>query len=78
MPPQKLFWFLKKDRKLDLFDPSSLEMYIQQVISHGTMGDIKSLLVQVNANQFKQAFSGIKGFLSWEVRSFWEDFFASY
>lgn len=73
-PNKKLFWFLKDDASLNLSDPSVLEMYTQQVLSRGRAEDVKLLLATVDVEQFKMVFSKIKRFLSWEVRSFWEDF----
>ena len=73
-PDKNLFWFLKDNAELDLANPASLEMHVQQVISRGRMDDVKFLLAQVNSEQLKSVFLKIKGFLAWEVRKFWEDF----
>ena len=74
---RKLFWFLKDNVSINLSDPSSLEMYMQQVISHGKTEDIKFLLTHVKSEQLQQTFLKIKRLLPWEVRAFWEDFFAN-
>ena len=76
-PSKRLFWFFKDGTELDLSQTASLEMYVQQVISHGRAEDIKFLLKNVKIEQLKRVFLNIKQFLSWEVRSFWEDFFAT-
>ena len=77
-PDKNLFWFLKDNTELDLANPASLEMYVQQVISRGRMNDVKFLLAHVNFEQFKNVFLKIKGFLAWEVRMFWEDFIGNH
>lgn len=71
---KRLFWFLKENTSLDLSQPAILEMYVQQVLSHGRIEDVKSLLSTIKSEQFKQVFLKIKRFLCWEVRKFWEDF----
>ena len=75
---KKLFWFAKDKIELDLTNPASLDMYVQQVVSQGRTEDIKTLLANVDLNQLKQVFSRIGRFLSWEVKAFWEDFFADH
>jgi len=77
-PSPKLFWFIKDNVDLDLSSPASLEMYVQQVISMGRTEDIKFLLKNFRNEELKQVFLNIKRFLPWEVRAFWEDFFANY
>jgi hypothetical protein len=75
---KKLFWFLKDNVEIDSADSTALEMYVQQVVSQGRTEDVKSLLANVDSKQLNQVFSKIKRFLSWEVRAFWEDFFADH
>ncbi len=70
---KRLFWFLKDKVKFDLSDPRELEMYIQQVITHGGVRDIKALFSRINLAQFKNAFRRVSRFLPFEVRKFWED-----
>lgn len=74
----RLFWFLKKDFTLDLTDPSILDMYVQQVFSHGMTEDIKNLLKNIDLKQLSEVFLRIKRFLPFEVKMFWEDFIGSY
>lgn len=74
----KLFWFARDGFELDLADPSSLEMYVQQVVSRGREKDVKELLANVDTNQLKIIFSRIGRFLPREVKDFWEDFFADH
>ncbi len=31
----RLFWFLKEGSSLDLSDPAALDLYVQQVLTHG-------------------------------------------
>ena len=71
---KNLFWFLEPNTEIDLSDPASFEMYIQQVISRGRTEDVRLMLKQVDREQFKSTFSRIKLFVPKEVRNFWEDF----
>lgn len=70
---RRLFWFLKDNMKLDLSNPSVLDMYIQQVIMYGRVEDISTLFSKTNLSQFKNAFMRLSRFLPLEVRKFWED-----
>lgn len=72
-PDKKLFWFLKDDVKLDLSQPSQLDMFIQQVLTCGGAGDVKMLFKNIDLEHFKTAFARLKHFLPFEVRKFWED-----
>ncbi|MCM8797922.1 MAG: hypothetical protein NC821_00435 [Candidatus Omnitrophica bacterium] len=74
-PKPHLFWYLKDDIELDLSEPSVLDMYVQQTVTHGNTEDIKTLFKEVGYNQFKEAFLRLRFFLPCEVRKFWEDFF---
>lgn len=71
---RRLFWFLKDDVKLDLYDPAQLDMYIQQVVTCGRSEDIKAMFKDIGLEQFRSAFVRLKCFLPFEVRKFWEDF----
>ena len=73
VPEKRLFWFLKDNIKLDLSNPSVLDMYIQQVIMYGRAEDISALFSKINLSQFKNAFMRLSHFLPLEVRKFWED-----
>ncbi len=70
---KRLFWFLKDKARIDLSDPGVLEMYIQQIITHGRAKDIKALFSRLGLAQFKNAFRKISRFLPFEVIKFWED-----
>ncbi len=72
-PEKRLFWFLKDNIKLDLSNPSVLDMYIQQVITYGRAEDIRNLFRRIGLLQFKGAFKRLAGFLPFEVKKFWED-----
>ena len=74
---KSLFWFLKEDAEIDLSEPSQLDMYIQQVMTHGGADDVRVLLRKVKIKQLAEAFGRIKRFLPEEVRRFWEDFIGS-
>ncbi|MGB9612974.1 MAG: hypothetical protein ACPL4K_02195 [Candidatus Margulisiibacteriota bacterium] len=76
-PNKRLFWFLKDGVDLDLDDPPTLDMYVQQVITHGKTDDIKHLLKIVKPQKLKESLSHLKGFLPDEVEKFWEDFIGS-
>jgi hypothetical protein len=73
IPEKRLFWYLKDDVELDLKDPFQLDMYVQQVLSHGKEEDIRKLMKMIEPDVFKKSFERIKRYLPKEVRSFWED-----
>lgn len=73
IPEKRLFWYLKDGVEFDLEDPSQLDMYVQQVLSHGNTEDIRNLLKMIEPEVFKNSFERIKRYLAREVRSFWED-----
>lgn len=62
VPDRRLFWFLKEGVKLDLSDPSTLDMYIQQVITRGRAEDVKALFKNVGFSKFKEAFTRLRVF----------------
>ena len=72
---KRLFWFLKEGAEIDLSDNAQLDMYIQQVLSHGSTPDIKSLLKMIESSAITNSFNRIKNFLPKEVKMFWEDWF---
>jgi hypothetical protein len=72
-PEKRLFWYLKDDVEFDLEDSSQLDMYVQQILSHGKAEDIKKLVKLIEPEVFKNSFERIKKYLPREVRSFWED-----
>jgi len=76
VPDKRLFWFLKEGVKLDLSDPSTLDMYIQQVITRGKIEDIRTLFKNIGFAKFKEAFARLKSFLPEDIRRFWEDYIA--
>lgn len=76
-PDKKLFWFLKDKVELDLSKPSILDMYVQQVVTHGKAEDIKYLLKIVNPQKLKESLNHLRGFLPKEVEKFWGDFIGS-
>lgn len=75
---QRLFWFLKEGSSLDLSNPATLDMYIQQVLTHGRAEEVRSLLKTVERRHFIQALTRLNRFLPPEVKAFWEDFVASH
>lgn len=72
---RSLFWFLRDKTELDLGNKSNLDIYVQQVITHGKTKDIKDLLKTVEYNIFKTSFERIKRFVPPLVKRFWEDYF---
>lgn len=72
-PEKRLFWYLKDDAELNLEDPSQLDMFVQQVLSHGKAEDIRKLMKVIKPEVLKKSFDRIKRYLPKEVRSFWED-----
>ena len=73
---RRLFWFLKDGTELDLGDMAILDMYVQQVITHGGSQDIKRLFETVSLKNLKVSLKRIERFISVEIKNFWEDFFA--
>ena len=73
-----LFWFLKEGTKLDLTQPSTVDLYVQQVLTRGGAEDVKELLRLLDAASFRAAFRRVKPFIPAEVRSFWEDFLGNH
>jgi len=78
IPDKRLFWFLKEGITLDLTEPSPVDMYVQQILSHGRIEEVKDLLKNIDFEQFRQVFLRIKRFLPDEVRMFWEHFIENY
>ena len=74
---RRLFWFLKEGAELDLNSESSLDMYAQQVMTHGKTGDIKKLIRTVETDSLKKSFERIKRYLPVPVKDFWEDYFGN-
>lgn len=73
VPPPRLFWFLRDGVRLDLADPAMADLYVQQIVTHGSANDVKQLLVTVDRPQLKASFGRIRQFLPVEVRGFWDD-----
>jgi len=76
VPPQRLFWFLRDGVRLDLAEPAMADLYVQQIVTHGSAHDVKQLLVTVDRAQLRESLGRLQRFLPTEVRSFWEDAFA--
>lgn len=77
-PSKHLFWFLQEGVRLDLSDPSTLDMCVQQIITRGRTDDVKSILKMVDAELLKKVLKRIERFIPAEVRDFWEDFIGSH
>lgn len=69
---KRLFWYLNGDRELDLENPSNVDMYVQQVLSHGKADDVRELIMMLKPEVFKKSLERIKRYLPREVRKFWE------
>mgnify|MGYP001617849025 CR=1 FL=1 len=74
---QRLFWFLRENAKLDLDNPSILDMYVQQVVLYGVSQDVRRLIDLIGLGKLRDSLKRIGPFLSWEVRRFWEDYFGN-
>ncbi len=70
---RRLFWYLKNGTELDLENLSHLDMYVQQILTHGKAEDIQKMLSLLTPETFRESFGRIKRFLPKEVRRFWED-----
>ena len=70
---KRLFWYLKDGQEFDLSNPSHVDMYVQQVLSHGRVEDIREMLRVLSPESFLASFGRVKKYLSKEVRKFWED-----
>lgn len=64
---------MKDDADLDLSESSNLDMFVQQVLSHGRADDVRKLLRTIEYEDFSQSFQRIKNFLPKEVKKFWEE-----
>lgn len=73
----RLFWFFKEGVQLDLADPAMLDLYVQQVVTHGRTEDVRGLLKEVEPDRFSSSLQRLGRFLPREVRMFWEDFLGS-
>ena len=74
VPDKRLFWFLRDGVTLDLTEPSTLDLYVQQVLTRGRAEDVNVLLHRLDAGQLAQAVRRLERFLPSDVRQFWEDF----
>lgn len=73
-PDRHLFWFVKEDKKLDLNDPSELDMYIQQVITRGGTEDVRVMLRYVDFERLVKSMKRIENFLPDGVGDFWKNY----
>ena len=74
----RLFWFLKENTRLELEETSTLDFYVQQVLTRGNFEDIKALLSTVKEERFRSSFSRIRNFLPADIRAFWEHYLGNY
>ena len=75
---KRLFWFLKEGSISNLSNSSTLDMVVQQIMTHGNFSDVKLLLAQIPRQDLTGAFQRVEHFLPADVRNFWEDFFAGH
>lgn len=73
-PERRLFWFLRDGVTLDLTEPSMVDLYVQQVLTHGRADDVRQLLARLGEPRLIESFKRVGHFLPKEVRKFWEDF----
>jgi hypothetical protein len=69
----RLFWYLKPDTVIDLDNPTMLDMYVKQIITHGRAEDIKEMLDNIGYRRFIDSFERIKHFIPKNVKDFWEE-----
>lgn len=74
IPRRGLLWFAKDGVTIDLNHPSTLDMYVQQVITRGGTEDVKNLLRQVEPDRLRISLNRIARFLPDDVRGFWEEY----
>ena len=74
---QRFFWFMKTDTRWDFNNPGMTRIYVQQILTHGSLEDVRLLLKQLPYRQFYEVFLKLKPFLPRRVRLFWEAFFVS-
>jgi hypothetical protein len=74
---KRLFWYLKQGQEFDLINPSHVDMYVQQVLTHGRAEDVREMLRVLSSESFLGSFKRIKRYLPKEVRMLWEDGFGS-
>ena len=72
-PERRLFWFLREGVTLDLTEPSMVDLYVQQVLTHGRADDVRQLLARLGEPGLVESFKRVGRFLPVEVRWFWED-----
>ncbi len=70
---KRLFWYLKEGQEFDLDNPSHVDMYVQQVLTHGRTEDVREMLKALSPESFLASFRRIKRYLPKEVRRLWED-----
>ena len=72
---KRLFWNLKESAELDLSHKGTLDMYVQQVLMHGTTKDVHKLIAVVPIEQFCESYNRIKRFLPALIAQFWDHWF---
>jgi len=70
---KRLFWYLKEGQEFDLDNPSHVDMYVQQVLTHGRTEDVREMLRVLSSESFLGSFRRVKRYLPKEVRKLWED-----
>ncbi|MSR78141.1 MAG: hypothetical protein EXS63_07980 [Candidatus Omnitrophica bacterium] len=73
-PDKRIFWFLKEGVTLDSEKPEDADLYVQQILTHGSASDVKRLSVTLSPDAFRASFQRIHPFLPREVRHFWEHY----
>lgn len=68
MEKKYIVWYADLD-KLDLKDPWVKKWWIQQVLIHGRLEDIR----QLDFSEIKSLLSNL--YLNYEIKSLWEDYF---
>ncbi len=63
---------------MDLDNTVQRDFFVEQVITHGTINDVKKLLTQITRENLRNSLERIGHFLPREIRSFWKTYLANY
>ncbi|OGF59339.1 MAG: hypothetical protein A2Y62_13730 [Candidatus Fischerbacteria bacterium RBG_13_37_8] len=72
---KRLFWYVKESTVMDLSNKNTLDIYVQQILTHGNISDIKQLLSNISIHEFYASFIRVRKYLPILVAKFWEHWF---
>ena len=67
--PRRIYWSCRENVSVDLTDPRQRAWWLSQVLSHGTMADIRTL----DLDEVRKALPDLN--LPRHVRALWRDYF---